>query len=267
MDYKSFGIRNQVVLNNDTEKHLEELTINGFTIVEDVLSNDELTIAREKLDHVYNMQTKEIAEENLGKINEQLLARLPLAYDDYFIDFLKIERINSILEMVFGNYFILHLQNGIINMPKQAHHQNSWHRDLPYQDFIISKPIAISVLYCIDDFNEATGGTLVIPYSHKLDKMPSITFIENHAKQTIAKAGSVILFDSMIFHRAGYNSSDNIRRGINHIYTSAILKQQINIPESLKGKFSNDPFLKMLLGYETITPASVLDWRNKKLNK
>jgi ectoine hydroxylase-related dioxygenase (phytanoyl-CoA dioxygenase family) len=267
MKNKSFGVLNQTEILDESEKYIEELKINGFTIIENVLSDQELSLARSKIDKVYEMQVDEFSQKELESINELYLARLPFAYDDYFISFLKNEQILEIIRQMLGNYFVLHLQNGIINMPKQEHHQNSWHRDLPYQDFIISKPLAISVLYCIDNFNEQTGGTVVLPFSHKVENMPSIEYITKFGKQVIAPQGSAILFDAMIYHKAGYNSSDQIRRGINHMFTSAILKQQINIPSSLSGKFSEDPFLKMLLGYETTIPANVVEWRKSRLNK
>ncbi len=267
MENKSFGILNRTAISDETEFYIEELRINGFAIIENVLPEAELETAIKKLNEVYQKQVNELSIEELESINEALLARLPLAYDDYFIKLAANEKVISIIKRVLGNYFVLHLQNGIINMPKLGHHQNSWHRDLPYQDFIISKPLAISVMFCLDDFNESTGGTVVLPFSHKLDAMPSEQYVAKYATQTVAPKGSVILFDSMVFHRAGYNSSNQIRRGINHMYTAAILKQQIDIPESLHGKFSDDPFLKMLLGYDTKIPDNVVEWRKSRLKK
>ncbi|MES2593560.1 MAG: phytanoyl-CoA dioxygenase family protein [Bacteroidota bacterium] len=267
MKPKSFGITNQLILVDELDQYIEELTINGFSIIENLLSEKELVTARKKLDDVYNKQVNEFSENELDAINELHLARMPFIYDDYFLKIATNEKLISVIQKFLGNYFILHLQNGIINMPKQGHHQHSWHRDLPYQDFIISKPLAISCLFCLDDFNLSTGGTIVLPHTHKTDKMPSQEYIDKFATQITAKAGSVILFDSMVFHKAGYNGSDQIRRGLNHMYTSAILKQQINIPESLNGKYSDDPFLRMLLGYDACPPKNVFEWRNQRINK
>ena len=267
MKQKSFGILNQTINADEIERHVEALTIDGFAVVENVLDEKELNTAKNKIENVYASQVAEFSQEELASINELFMARLPLAYDDYFIGLLSKEPVISIVRKILGNYFILHLQNGIINMPKQEHHQSSWHRDIPYHDFIISKPLAISALFCLDDFNESTGGTLVIPFSHRLDRMPSEEYVESRAKQVVASKGSVIMFDSMLFHKAGYNSSDQVRRGINHMFTSAIMKQQINIPESLKGKFNSDPFLKMLLGYESTVKESVFEWRKNRLKK
>lgn len=267
MESKSYGIVNQSVLVDETDQHIEELTINGFSIIENLLSEKELIIARKRLDDVYAKQENEFSENDLRNIKELHVARMPFAYDDYFLNIAVNEKIITVIRKILGNYFVLHLQNGIINMPKLEHQQQSWHRDLPYQDFIISKPLAISCLFCLDDFNLSTGGTIVLPHTHKSDKMPSQHFIDEFAMNVTAKSGSVLLFDSMLFHKAGYNSSNQIRRGINHIYTSAILKQQINIPASLNGKYSDDPFLRMILGYDACPPNNVFEWRKDRMNK
>ncbi len=173
----------------------------------------------------------------------------------------------SIIEKILGDYFILHLQNGIINTPKEEHHQSKWHRDLPYQNFIISKPLAISALYCIDDFTSETGCTHVIPFTHKLEFMPSLEYITANNVMVLAKAGSVILFDAMLFHKAGHNSSETIRRGINNVYISPILKQQIDIPKMLNGKYSDNEFLRKFLGYDSTVAEDDIIWRENRLKK
>jgi ectoine hydroxylase-related dioxygenase (phytanoyl-CoA dioxygenase family) len=201
----------------------------------------------------------------LKKINEQNLVRCPLLYDEFFIDIATNHRVMEIVKKVLGDYFILHLQNGIINKPNEEHHQSSWHRDLPYQNFVISKPLALGALFCIDDFTNESGSTFVLPHSHRVELIPSSQYIEKNSKQIIAKAGSVILFDSMLFHKAGYNSANYIRRAINNVFVVPIIKQQINLPIALNGKYSDDDFLSKLLGYQSNSPSSDIEWRNNRI--
>jgi ectoine hydroxylase-related dioxygenase (phytanoyl-CoA dioxygenase family) len=264
---KSYGINNQSKVTSKEEEYLEEFKINGFTIINDVLSEKELNATRLKLDELNIFQTKEFSLENLTKINELNMVRCPFLYDDYFLQIATQPVIASLVKLILGEYYILHLQNGVINMPHEEHHQRSWHRDLPYQNFEISNPLAVSALFCIDEFSESTGGTIVLPFSHHIEQLPSNTFIEKNKKQVCAKAGSVILFDSMLLHKAGNNNSSRARRGINNMFVKPILKQQINIPKALNGKFSDDPFLSKFLGYESMVPDSVVEWRNGRLNK
>ena len=142
------------------------------------------------------------------------------------------------------------------------------HRDLPYQNWTSSEPLACNLYYCLDEFNSQTGATFLLPFSHQYDKAPSVQFMEKHAIQVSAPAGSVILFNSMLFHKAGYNKSGNIiRRGINHVYVKPIISQQINMPDFLKGKYADDDFLAMLFGYKTTLSQSVNDYRKQRLDK
>ena len=269
MKDESYGVTKQNLALSVAEQHLEEISILGYSVIEGVLNETELTETRSRLDAVYQMQVKEAQQNNykLDEIKEQNVARMPFSYDPYFLNLLRDSSVIEYVKKVLGNYFILQLQNGIINLPNEKHHQSSWHRDLPYQDFVISKPISFNALYCIDEFSDKTGGTFVLPYSHRIETIPSEQYIEKHGLQVHAPAGSVILMDSMVFHRAGYNSSNIIRRAINHVYVTGILKQQINIPAMLKGKYADDPFLKMLLGYEAAEADNVNDYRLRRAEK
>ncbi len=264
---KAYGVNKQHVVSDELSKSIEEISIQGYTILQGVLSETELVNAREKLDQQNRNQEEEFGREQLEKISELNMVRCPLAQDKFFLDISLNKRVMEIVKKMVGEYVILHLQNGIINMPKKEHHQSSWHRDLPYQDFIISKPLALSALFCIDEFSLATGATFVLPSSHKLDLIPSDEFISKNETPALAPAGSVILFDSMLYHRAGYNSSDKIRRGINNIYVVPILKQQIDLPLMLQGKYSDDEFLANFLGYNSAVPADVKSWYAKRFEK
>ncbi len=86
-----------------------------------------------------------------------------------------------------------------------------------------------------------------------------------HVPRTVnAPAGSVIVFDAMLYHRAGDNKSPKPRRAINHVFTIPILKQQIDLPRGLDGKFRDDPELARLFGYDSAVRGSVREWRDSR---
>jgi len=267
MKDKFYGKLSQTTCKSNIELYVEEIQNNGFTIIENILNSDDLIKYREKIDLVYKTQVNEFGIDNLSLIKEKNLCRMPLKYDDYFINIATNELVLSIVKSFLGDYYILNLQNAIINTPNEEHHQSSWHRDLPYQNYVISNPLAINALFCIDDFNNETGGTTVLPYTHKKEVLPSSEYIQKHSLLAEAKAGSVIVFDSMLFHRAGYNSSDIIRRAVNHMYSIPIMKQFYDFPSALNGRFSESPFLSQLLGYTSQTPLDDVVWREKRLGR
>ena len=97
-----------------------------------------------------------------------------------------------------------------------------------------------------------------------METLPSDEYIEKEKVVFNCPAGSVVFFDSMLLHKAGYNSSNIIRRGVNHVFSAPIIKQQYDFPAMLKGKYSDDPRLNRLLGYDSQVPASVVEWRKNR---
>lgn len=244
----------------------EEIRRVGYTMIDSDYSETELQIIREKIDSIYDTQIKEIGgADQLARINDADLARCLIGYDDYFVKLATHPKIIALVTQLLGEYFLLMSQNGIINRSNNDHYQVTWHRDLNYQHFVSSRPLAISALYAIDEFTEESGGTYLLPSSHKSETFPSDEYVERHQLQMKAKPGSILLFDAMVYHRTGINNSGNARRAVNHIYSLPLIKQQISFPKVLNGKFSDDPWLRKFFGYETETADSVNDWRAFKL--
>jgi len=265
-ELKSYGVRNATELQSEVDRYAEEISINGFTVLPGVLPESELGEARRRIDAVYAQQADEVGgEENLRKINDALVGRCLLAYDGYFLSFATNAKVHAVVSSLLGDYFTILQQNAVINAPTDKHYQTAWHRDLAYQHFVSSKPLAVSALFCIDDFSEVTGGTYMLPGSHKSEPFPSREFIEAHERTINAKAGSALLFDSMIYHRGGINRSNGLRRGVNHLFGLPFIKQQISFPRSLAGKYKDDPKLSRFLGYDTEAADSVLQWRTNRL--
>lgn len=264
---KQYGISSFHKIEKEIDFHIENIKRRGYSILQGHLSKENCESFSSKIENVYQNQKTSFGEENLKKINELDSARMLFSEDSDFLNLIIDEEIIKIVTSILGENFILQLQNGIINRPKKEHHQTSWHRDIPYQEYTLSNPIAINVFYCLTPFNENTGGTLILPYSQLLPKAPSASFFEENAIQPNLNTGDVIIFDSWVYHRGGNNSSDIIRYGVNNLFTSPILKQQIDIPKLLNGKHSENPILYKLLGYEFETPLDVEDFRKKRQKK
>jgi ectoine hydroxylase-related dioxygenase (phytanoyl-CoA dioxygenase family) len=199
--------------------------------------------------------------ERLKNLDEHNTIRLPLALDREFLNLARNDKILAICEALLGPYFILNQQNGIINPPKrERYNQGSFHRDLPYQHFVSSRPIAVNALFCLDEFTLNNGATLAIVASHKQEAFPSDQVIRRHAVQITAPRGSFIVLDCMLFHSGGVNETNTPRRAVNHVYSIPLLRQQIDLPAALAGLYSDDPDAAKLLGYGVDTPRSVADY-------
>lgn len=265
---KTHGIKERTLIKNKTDLIVEEISVNGYAVIDSGWTPEYIQSLRVKIDAIYQKQIEEIGgEKNLLAINDANVARHLLAYDDEFLKLSTHQLVDEIVTKILGDFYVLMSQNALINMPSNDHYQTTWHRDLNYQHFVSSRPLAISVLYVIDPFSEKTGGTYVLPASQKIEEFPSDQFVQKFQKVVEAPAGSIILFDAMLFHRAGNNSSGSIRRAVNHIFTAPFILQQISFPKMLGDRFQDNPRLRKILGYESQIPANVTEWRKSKLDK
>ncbi|OAI11578.1 MULTISPECIES: phytanoyl-CoA dioxygenase family protein [Methylomonas] len=251
----------------DIEMHLEEVSRNGFSVIKSALTVEEVDYTRQKLDEIYQQQVDEFGLDNLIALKDRYIVRSMLAYDDFFLHKIACnEKILPVIKKALGNNISLSSQVGILNPPDDTLYQTAWHRELQYQHFTISRPIALQSLFCIDPFNATTGGTFFLPGSHLHEPFPSDEYAKKHEIQIIADPGDAVIFDALAYHRAGVNVSPNVRRAINNLYTLPIIQQQINFSRMMNGRFKDDPFLAGLLGYRWETADSVLAWRQSHLN-
>jgi ectoine hydroxylase-related dioxygenase (phytanoyl-CoA dioxygenase family) len=243
----------------------EEIAVRGFGVLESVLSPCKVASLNSKLEDVYAIQCEEVAgEAALERLNDRDIVRCPLAYHPEFLELATDPVVLEIPRLVLGEHILLLMQNGVINRPDRVQAQTGWHRDLNYQHWVSSKPMAISALVCLEDFNLETGGTAFLPSSQKFDAFPSDQLVAISQHVPSAPAGSIIFFDAMTFHRAGINKSNRIRRAINHVIGLPILAQQISIPSMLCAP-PKDPFIYAYLGYRWSPSPNVKAWRQAKL--
>jgi ectoine hydroxylase-related dioxygenase (phytanoyl-CoA dioxygenase family) len=263
---KSYGVTETAAVTTEVQRFAEEIRLTGYTVVRAVFDPARLQAARDKLDRLYAEQAAAAGgEARLRAINDANVVRCPLAHDVFFLDLATAPRLRAIAAELLGGYVVLQQQNGVINPPDDRYYQAAWHRDLPYQHFVSSRPLAVSALMCLDPFTAETGGTHVLPGSHRAEPFPSDGYVFAHERGIEAEPGDVLVFDSMLFHRAGTNRSDRPRRGVNNVYGLPFLKPPISLPRALGGRFRDDPDLGRFLGYDTEPADGPADWRNRRL--
>ena len=157
---------------------MEELRLQGFAVMNGGYSPDEVRDLQTRFDAVRLTLTKEYGEARLKAIDESNTVRCPLSIDRGFLRLAMNAQVMALCDALMGPGFILNQQNGIIN-PANAptYNQAFYHRDLPYQHFVSSRPLAINALYCVDDFTATNGSTLVLPATHKNEAFPSDYFV------------------------------------------------------------------------------------------
>jgi ectoine hydroxylase-related dioxygenase (phytanoyl-CoA dioxygenase family) len=241
---------------------LDALRDVGYALVEGVLEPEFLDATRLAMYDVQARIRADLGEDRLDRAGELGVLRLMLAYDDHFIRFLELPELLSIVDHTVSETGILHLQNGFI-LPSSAPgnapavFQTSFHRDFPR--YLNGYLVSINVLFAIDAFTAENGGTLVVPGSQQRPEPPSEAYMKANAVPVECDAGTMLVFDSTLWHAAGQNLSDVDRLGINHQFTRSYLKQQIDYVRALGDDrvVSLPPRVQQLLGWYTRVVTSL----------
>ncbi len=230
---------------------IETLRLLGYAVVDGGYSAADLDRFAAAFNSAHAKLEARYGRDALLAIDEQNTVRVPMALDRAFIELATNPAVLEICKRLIGGVVMLNQQNGIINPPRaERYNQGSYHRDLPYQHFVSSRPLAINALFCLDPFTLDNGATFVLPATHKQEAFPSDEMVQSLQTQVTAPAGSFILLDCMVYHSGGVNRTETPRRAVNHVYTIPLLSQQMSLPDVLGQGFTDDPELRRLLGYD-----------------
>ncbi len=260
MDYQEYVGLKKNAIHSNIDIWKEDLDRLGYFLVPNVLDQNTIIKLQEAVDKAWNKQLKKYGEPLLRSIGDYGVARGLMEEDPIFFDLLTLPFVDKVLDFTVGPTSILHLQNGICLYPQEKHNQGRFHKDFA-KDFISDKLLSINFFFILDPFNQQTGGTWIIPGTHRNTTMPSESFIEKNKIQVTAQPGSILIFDSLLWHCSGENSTNNVRRAINHQYTRPFIKQQLNYPEMFKGKVDMESKLAQRLGLWSISPRNVDEYR------
>jgi len=111
-------------------------------------------------------------------------------------------------------------------------------------------PITVNAIWALSDFTATNGATRIVPGSHKYDHAPEYGK-DYDAEIATMPAGSVMLFDSALWHGGGANRSDARRFAFSCAYCWGWMRQQENlqlgIPREIAQRFPRR--LQELCGY------------------
>lgn len=241
----------------DLDQGLRNIVEHGFTIIPDVLTGDTLKASRDALYQAAAHDRQRGREQRLGldyahdTTNQRVanvLSRDPLFEDMAFhpiaLHFLKevvgwpalLSNISANITSPGGGEMILHADQLFVPQPWPPRAQG------------------LNVGWCLDDFTEETGATRIVPGSHKLNRPPTKEESDIDTVALEAPAGSIIVFESRLWHKTGFNrSKSSTRAGVFAWYSHYIYRSQENWFLSLKPEirqFATEEML-VLLGYKT----------------
>lgn len=240
---------------DDLDRAEHDLATHGLCAVLDVLDDRSLGDVRAAFDAAAE-HDRRLGREQTGFVLDRdeknqrvwnLLSRSPV-----FVDLVEHPAALRLLRSVLGWPMLLGNISGNVTAPGStagAFHADQLFVPMPWPE----EPQGANAAWCIDDFTADNGATCFVPGSHRVNG-----HIDDEAKRRAvpyeAPAGTMVVFESRMWHRTGANvTADQHRRAAFAWYTRPIYRTQENWFLSLDPsvrQFASDELLE-LLGYRT----------------
>ena len=218
-----------------TAEILAHLKVEGYCVIEGVIPPARVGTVRQRLAACLRAARATTEKSTaavrarghrIGAAGVQALPGI-INYDQSFAPYLTEARIIGAVEALFGPHYRIATNSAMANHPGNA--RGYWHADWPFNQTNAAHipapyggaPIKLSSLWMLSEFSPHTGGTLVVPGSHRAPINPSGgAAFDREAPhpselQIAGPAGSVMLFDSRLWHCVATNHSDAPRVAMN----------------------------------------------------
>lgn len=196
--------------------HVQELEDQGYTIVENALTEDQLERVRAAINRLGGGAIRAAADTGFtGRRLGNLFAR-----DEVFRELTMSAQMRYLIEQQLGAEYLLTSNSSIDLQPGEVH--GPLHTDELLYNSVVPwphPPLVCNTVWAIDDFTEANGATLILPGSHREQfKAGAITDmgqlspnLPDGVIQLVMPKGSMLVLSGSVWHTGGSNVSDASR--------------------------------------------------------
>ena len=237
----------------------DTLRENGWAMLPSRVPAERVSRLTRQLDAVYAEQRVMQLRNGVGDGTDGTVHHLPCA-GGAFLEFLEQEHGQPLVEQYFQGPYILNTYGGVLSLPHDASYVGRVHRD--QRTFSGDLHLMVQLLVMLDDFTEENGATYFLSGSHRLRDKPADDAFFRDAARAVGPAGSMVVFDSNLWHAAGVNRSNRPRRALTLAFTRPFIKQQLDYARALgyERAGSLSPRLRQVLGYNARVPVSLDEW-------
>ena len=159
-----------------------------------------------------------------------------------------------------GKPYIMHAANPVGGFPEASTYVHKIHRDV--QIVIPNYRVRLNMLVMLDPFTLENGATKIMPNSQGLKSAPTVLEFNSNCVSILGEAGTVVLFDSYLWHRAGFNSTSNPRVAFTLSYNPAFIKPQLDYARMLGEDRGScySALSRQVLGYNSRVPIDLAEW-------
>jgi hypothetical protein len=180
---------------------------------------------------------------------------------DSFLDYVDASAaLDAHFEAYFGGKYILNSFGGAINTQGRTSYAQRVHRDI--RSYSGDMPLLLNTLVMLDDFTPQNGATYMLSGGHRMAEKPSDEDFYARAERAIGPAGSVLVFNSNLWHAGGDNTTDRPRRSVTPMYCRPFIKPQFDYPRVLgyEAGASLAPHVRQVVGFNARVPANLDEW-------
>ncbi len=252
------------------ERHVVELELYGYTVIPDVESLsffDELRETILKLGQEDRDRGRTIPMSGPGG-RSYLVAQL-LIRGRIFERAVMAEKPLTLVTYLMGESCQISSCHGHARV--EGDPPQGMHDDLPFvPDPIPGFVHTCNMMWCTEDFSRESGGTLVVPGSHKRGTHPLPgSSSRNQAVPVEAAKGSVIVFTGSLWHGAGARSIPGVRVGMTVYFSRMYARTQEPLNDLLSDEIveRNPPRFGELIGRYNPYPRDQYGFDMAKLRR
>ncbi len=235
----------------DIECELLHLGLDGWCVLEGVIPAERVDAVRESVEVTVAAHRRPDAPPGIGFVPG--LIGLEQSFAPYLAD----RRLLAIAEALLGQHVRISYTSAIVNHPGNA--RGGWHADWPFNQnnaghITAPYPDAVmhlTTLWMLSPFTFENGATLIVPGSHRSKDNPTgpngVDPLAPYPTemQITGTAGSVLVFDSRLWHTSAPNHSDRSRVGLAVRYAPWWLNLDVLMPGSdERARMVDEPGLK-----------------------
>ncbi|MCC6681891.1 MAG: phytanoyl-CoA dioxygenase family protein [Phycisphaeraceae bacterium] len=220
------------------DEALSHLRVDGFCVLDGVIPEDEVDAVRRSVEETVTAVGRKTMVQG-AKTCKGLIA-----HDQSLAPYLADDRMMSIAEALLGPHVRISMTTAAINYP--GNERGTWHADwpfnqtkaghirMPYPDAVMH----LTTIWMLSPFTEESGGTFIVPGSHRCSTNPTggngVDPLKPYPTEMHAtgEAGSVLVFDSRLWHAVAPNRSDRPRVGVPVRYAPWWLNLNVLMPGS-----------------------------------
>jgi ectoine hydroxylase-related dioxygenase (phytanoyl-CoA dioxygenase family) len=200
---------------------LETLDRDGYLILADMMTEEEIACCKAAIREIGEAEGPMAGHEytlcNDGAFRLHNIINKTTVFDRYGMDPLVLGLVDHVLPQY--KLSMLNVRTALPGQAAQKLHVDWDHGAVAPGDYFVC-----NAMWLLDDFTADNGATRFVPGSHAFGVLPQDAMEDRHAAHTderllLAPAGSVVFFNSHIWHGGTQNASQEARAAINAYYS------------------------------------------------